>query len=172
VSEETGVVRKTTINTDERLEFDMTPMIDCCFQLIIFFMLTLRYAQPEGDFNIKMPLGTTSVARPDDTALPPIRVRLRAAGDGKLAGIQLNERPIAGFGDLRSLVRSLSAGAGPGAGDKSPEVELDCDYNLKFSYTVQAITAVTGYLADDGQTIVKLVDKIKFAAPRQEGAQP
>lgn len=163
---------KHTINTEERLEFDMTPMIDCCFQLIIFFMLTLRYAQPEGDFNIKMPLGTTSVARPDDTALPPIRVRLRAAGDGKLAGIQLNERPIAGFGDLRSLVRSLSAGAGPGSGDKSPEVELDCDYNLRFSYTVQAITAVTGYLADDGQTVVKLVDKIKFAAPRPEAGKP
>jgi biopolymer transport protein ExbD len=163
------VVIQSTINTEERLEFDMTPMIDCCFQLIIFFMLTLRYAQPEGDFNIKMPLGTTSVARPDDAALPPIRVRLRATGDGKLAGIQLNERPIAGFADLRSLVRSLGAGGGPGAGDRGPEVELDCDYNLKFSYTVQAITAVTGYLADDGQTIVKLVDKIKFAAPRAEG---
>lgn len=163
---------QSTINSAERLEFDMTPMIDCCFQLLIFFMLTLRYAQPEGDFNIKMPLGTTSAARPDDTALPPIKVRLRATGDGKLAGIQLNERPIANFNDLRSLVRSLAVGGGPGAGDRGPEVEFDCDFNLKFSYTVQAITSVTGYLADDGQTVVKLVEKIKFAAPRAEGASP
>ena len=162
---------KSTIDTEHRLEFDMTPMIDCCFQLIIFFMLTLRYAQPEGDFNIKMPLGTASAVRPDDTAMPPIRVRLRAGGDGRLAGIQMNERPLANFRDLRELVRGLAAGAGPGSGSQSPEVELDCDYNLRFAYTIQAITAVTGYLADDGQTIVKLCDKIKFAAPRGEGGK-
>ncbi len=163
---------KSSLNTEERLEFDMTPMIDCCFQLIIFFMLTLRYASPEGDFNIKMPLGTTAPARPDDTALPPIRVRLRAGGDGRLAGIQMNERPLAGFKDLRELVRSLAAGGGPGSASQSPEVEFDCDYNLRFAYTIQAITAVSGYLADDGQTVVKLCDKIKFATPRAEGAKP
>jgi len=163
---------KSTLHPDERVGFDMTPMIDCCFQLIIFFMLTLRYAQPEGDFNIKMPLGTVSAARPDDTALPPIRVRLRAGGDGKLAGLQMNERPLAGFKDLRELVRSLAAGAGPGAGNQGPEVEFDCDYNLRFAHTIQAITAVSGYVADDGQTIVKICEKIKFATPRAEGAKP
>ncbi len=35
----------------------MTPMIDVVFQLLIFFMLTLKIIAPEGDFNINMPLG-------------------------------------------------------------------------------------------------------------------
>lgn len=163
---------KIVMAASEHVGFDMTPMIDCTFQLIVFFMLTLRYVQPEGDFNIKMPLSDATASRPDDSALPPIRVRLRATGDGNLAGIQMNERPLANFRDLRELVRGMSAGGGPGSGSESPEIELDCDYNLRFAYTIQAITAISGYLADDGQTVVKLCDKIKFAPPRAEGAKP
>ena len=34
---------------------DMTPMIDCVFQLMIFFMLTLKFVQAEGNFDINMP---------------------------------------------------------------------------------------------------------------------
>jgi biopolymer transport protein ExbD len=43
------------INCDEKLTFDMTPMIDCTFQLVIFFMLTLNYSQQDLDDRIKLP---------------------------------------------------------------------------------------------------------------------
>jgi biopolymer transport protein ExbD len=32
-----------------KIPIDMTPMIDCVFQLIIFFMLTLKIRANEGD---------------------------------------------------------------------------------------------------------------------------
>jgi len=155
------------INTEERLEFDMTPMIDCCFQLIIFFMLTLRYASPEGDFNIKMPLAQINQVRPDD-ALPTIRVRLKANPDGRLGGIQMNDRAVASFRELQQIIRALVGGARPAGGETPGEVELDCDYRLRWEYTVAAIGAVSGYLADDGKTVVKLIEKVKIAPPRME----
>ena len=34
----------------------MTPMIDVVFQLLIFFMLTLKILEPEGNFDINMPV--------------------------------------------------------------------------------------------------------------------
>ena len=41
----------------EKIETQMAPMIDVVFQLLIFFMLTLKIIEPEGDFSISMPLG-------------------------------------------------------------------------------------------------------------------
>ena len=38
-----------------KVPIDMTPMIDIVFQLLTFFVMTLKIATSEGDFNIKMP---------------------------------------------------------------------------------------------------------------------
>lgn len=43
-----------------RIAVDMTPMIDVVFQLLIFFMCTLKMIEPEGDFDISMPLGAAN----------------------------------------------------------------------------------------------------------------
>lgn len=40
----------------------MTPMIDVVFQLLIFFMLTLKIVTQEWNFDIHMPLGEASGA--------------------------------------------------------------------------------------------------------------
>jgi biopolymer transport protein ExbD len=151
--------------TLDRVVFDMTPMIDCCFQLIIFFMLTLKIFTPEGDFNIKMPLAAPSEGVPEPDQLPPIKVRLRAAGNGAIDVIQLGDRSLGkNFLALRNQVRDMVGdSAGPGA--SSAEVELDCDYDLRYQYVIEAISAVSGYIKD-GQ-IQKLVEKIKFSPPRR-----
>lgn len=157
---------KSHLKTDERLEFDMTPMIDCVFQLIIFFMLTLRYTAVEGDFNIKMPIATDAVATPSD--LPPARIRLTSDANGRLTGIQMNARPVAGFPELRQLIMDyVDTGRTPDQAGSGGEVEFDCDYRLKYQYTIAAITAVSGKVGPGGQ-IVRLVDKINFAPPRPQ----
>ena len=48
-------------------------------------------------------------------------------------------------------------------GDDGPEIEIDTDYNLRYEQT--GITAVSGY--KDGNEVVKLIEKIKFAKPRR-----
>mgnify|MGYP001337223897 CR=1 FL=1 len=38
-------------------------------------------------------------------------------------------------------------------------------HNLRYEYVIRAITAVSGY--KDGNEVVKLIEKIKFAKPRR-----
>jgi len=168
-----------TSGGEERIKFDMTPMIDVCFQLIIFFMVSMKLFTPEGDFNIKMPLAAPSPSDQIDDTSPPIPIRLRANDQGRLSKYQIGERPAKMFPpalteekcralfirDLRAQIRSVVGGAGgPGSVAANTEVELDCDTNLHFQYVIDAITAVSGYLDDRGR-IVQLIEKIKFAPP-------
>jgi biopolymer transport protein ExbD len=155
---------------EEKIELMMTPMIDIVFQLLVFFVMTFKIVEPEGDFNIKMPLAAPSEGMPEPDALPPLKVRLRAAGGGELSTIQFGNRALGrDFGELRKAIRGmLGDDAGP-SGDSSAEVELDCDYDLRYEYVVEAITAVSGHIDADGQ-VHKLVEKIKFAPPRAPGS--
>jgi biopolymer transport protein ExbD len=155
-------------NEIEKVEMNMTPMIDVCFQLLIFFMLSLRLFSPEGDFSITMPIAAPREGLPPPTQIPPVRVRLSANNDGDLAGIQMGQRMLTNFKELHDQIREVSKNdRGPGATPGSAEVELDCDYNLKFEYVVNALSAVAGYFANDRQTVVRMIEKIRFAPPRK-----
>lgn len=158
-------VRNTSRRSGENVELMMTPMIDIVFQLLVFFIMTFKIVAPEGDFNIKMPLAAPSKGIPNPDELPPLKVRLTASKDGKLTGIYLNEAHMSGFGQLRKrIVGLVGDDTGPGSLAASTEIELDCDYNLSFEYTINAITAVSGEIRNG--EIVKLIEKIKFAPPR------
>lgn len=155
-------------NNDDRLEINMTPMIDVCFQLIIFFMLSLRLFSAEGDFNIQMPAAAPQEGAPDEAQTPPIKIRLRADSKGKLAGIQMGQRAIGNFKDLQRKIRELSGmDRGPAGSAAGTEVQLDCDYELKYDYVVRVLTAVSGFVADDRKSVVRMVDKIRFSPPRK-----
>jgi len=151
----------------DKISIDMTPMIDCVFQLITFFMLTLKTVIVEGDFDIRMPLGASVGAVPED---PPVivRVKMTAGADGNLSGITMNGSGVADFEALRrKIIDLVGMNTGPG-GAENTEVELDCDFGLKYINVVKAITAVSGAPQPDGTT-VDLVKKIKFSPPKKAG---
>ncbi len=150
----------------DKIAIDMTPMIDVVFQLMSFFMCTLKVVAPEGDFDIRMPLGAAAAAAPDDQQVPPVRVKLSAGADGSLAGIAMNGATVADFEELRKRVIGLvGTDTGPNSLAERTEVELDCDYSLKYVNVVRAITAVSGKV-QDGQ-VVELIKKIKFTPPKR-----
>jgi biopolymer transport protein ExbD len=150
----------------DKISIDMTPMIDVVFQLMSFFMCSLKVVSPEGDFDIRMPLGVAAAAAPDDQQVPPIRVKLTANPDGALAGIAMNGQPVADFEELRKrIVALVGTDTGPNSLAERTEVELDCDYGLKYVNVVRAITSVSGKV-QDGQ-IVELIKKIKFTPPKR-----
>lgn len=158
--------RHTTSNQPQRVELQMTPMIDVVFQLLAFFIMTLKIVTLEGDFNIKMPAaareGPTNA--PD---LPPMVVRLVADDAGDLAGLALEGNSFGSFADLnRRIIEIVGNDRGPGSIAESAEIEIDADYHLKYQHTVEAITAVSGYVTPDGH-VVKLIEKIKFRPPQR-----
>lgn len=154
--------RKGTSGSD-KVDIQMTPMIDVVFQLLAFFMMSLKINAVEGDFNVKMPLAAPS-AGPVDSTLPPILIRLKADSSGKLAGIEVDGNPVRSFQEVHLKVRGLLGdGAVPIEGEGA-EVELDCDYNLHYQHVIQAVTAVTGYVKDN--KIINLASKIRFTPPK------
>jgi biopolymer transport protein ExbD len=164
-------VRHNKGGGDDKIELQMTPMIDIVFQLLVFFIMTFKIVSQEGDFNIKMPLAAPAAGAPDDLQLPPMKVRLRAGAGGMLAGMSLNERSVGTMEALRlEIIGLVGDERGPGSIQETAEVELDCDYGLRYEHVIQAITAVSGYIDETGN-VVKLVEKIKFAPPRQASGE-
>lgn len=160
-------IRKAPGQGNDKVDINMTPMIDVVFQLLSFFVMSFKVISQEGDFNVKMPLAAPREGLPDDDALPPLKVRMVAGGEGALASISLNENQFGtSFQSLHEYIASV-VGKETGPSREAFEVELDCDYNLRYENVVKAITAVSGY--KEGDQIVKLVEKIKFAPPRKAG---
>jgi biopolymer transport protein ExbD len=151
---------------EEKIELQMTPMIDIVFQLNIFFLFTFKIILPEGDFNIRMPSAAAARAvEPSETL--PLALVMKADPGGELADLRLAGRSFGtgrqAFVKLRQYIRALVDDAGgPGTADEQ-EVELDCDYDLQYRYVVAAIDAVTGYI--EGGERHKLIDRIRFSPP-------
>lgn len=157
-----------------KIQLDMTPMIDVVFQLMIFFMCTLKVTEPEGDFDISMPLGAPSEASVTEADQPPFKVRMIADGAGDLQSLQWNGVDLGGgpdaFDRLNSEVLRAITGLkaiGPDQ-QENQEVELDPDYNLHYGNVINAIGACSGRLERDGRP-VRYLSKIKFA-PRRDAA--
>jgi biopolymer transport protein ExbD len=159
-------IRHPGSGLEEKIELQMTPMIDIVFQLLIFFILTFKIVTLEGDFNIKMPLAADETAVPDLTPTPPIRVRLTAGPAGGV-GIQMGQRSLPSFTALRSEILAIVGGqVGPDREASDAEVELDVDYDLRYEYVIEAIDAISGYVDPEARRVVRLIDKIKFAPRR------
>ena len=147
----------------ETVSLQMTSMIDIVFQLLVFFVFTFKIVLPEGDFNIRMPSAMASqTTQPSET--PLLKVRLRATATGELAQVQLGDVVLdreAPFSQLHMEIRNLVGDAG-GPGSTEQEVEIEADYDLKYRYAMDAITAITGYVDDNGEQH-KLVERVRFA---------
>ena len=155
----------------EKIEMQMSSMIDVVFQLLIFFMLTLKIIEPEGDFDINMPLGAPASSSPSQVDLPPMKVRMEAdPATGELTQLFYNNQPMgtgsAAFQRLNmEVLKSVNAlrAAGPGNVDKQ-EVEIDPDYALHYKNIIAAISACSGKMVD--KKMVRYISRIKFAPIR------
>ena len=154
-----------------RVAIDMTPMIDVVFQLMIFFMLTLKIKKDEGDFNINMPLGKPISNQSTDPLLPDLKVRLVAGEGGRLSKLMFGERNLGNnekaFQLLNDEIRRI-IGAPGGAMNSGIEVELDPDYEVNYQSVMQAISACTGKIDPNTKEVVRYIEKVKFATPREK----
>ncbi len=163
-------VRNVNRRMDEKIELQMTPMIDIVFQLLIFFIMTFKPEVPvEGDFSVRMPITAPAPDDPPDPQIPPIIVSLRANANGTLANILVGD---VSFGtDFDKLHKDLWGRVddkrGPGSQAAATEIELNCSYTLKYRYVIKAVTAISGHIDQETGDPVSLFDKIKFSPPKK-----
>lgn len=174
--------------SSDKVDLNMTPMIDIVFQLMTFFLFSIKTVDTEGSFAIKMPTPSRTIADPLDDPFPkPLVMTADQRGwltaisfEGKkysvpvpanTEGLKPEERLKAfneatnAFNSVHQQVQAMVGNsAGPG-GAKAMEIELDCSPNLKYSYVIQAINAVSGH-RQQGGTITPLIEKIKFKPRR------
>lgn len=149
---------------DDKVALMMTPMIDIVFQLLIFFIMSFKIVLPEGDFNIRMPAAAEQRTQPQSET-PLLRLRLRSDADGNLTGVFLNDQALGNapdvFAKVHAQIRSLVPDAGGPGTAEDQEVEIEADFDLKYEYTIRAITAISGYI--EGGQRHQLIEKVRFA---------
>jgi biopolymer transport protein ExbD len=177
-------MKKKRAGMSDKIEINMTPMIDVVFQLLTFFLFSIKAVDSEGNFSVKMPTPSNNPI-PDikEEALPKA-LKLSANADGFLTQVgfegssypvevpslvDLNRKQIdaamtnAAKGAFEKIHQKVLALSGPtGAKGKDFEIELDCSPQLKYHYIIQAIDAVSGHYDPASDTIVPLIEKIKF----------
>ncbi|MEE2826615.1 MAG: biopolymer transporter ExbD [Planctomycetota bacterium] len=158
---------KIQTTEDRNVKLNMTSMIDIVFQLLVFFIMTFKIVEMEGDFNVRMPLAAKESTSIEDVLPDLITVKLKVGAEGKIAGIDVDngvEGDTYFDADMYSRLTDFVEKTIDAEGDPSEaietEVEFDIDFDLKYSYTVQAIESVSGKIVD-GQ-VKKLIEKIKF----------
>ncbi len=153
--------------TLDKIDLQMTPMIDVVFLLNIFFMVTFKIVLPEGDFNIRMPSAAAARAMEMSESIPTPLV-MKANAEGKLVDMRLGGRSFGNAPDaflkLHQQIRGMVNDAGGPGTASDLEIELDCDYDLKYEHVMRAITAITGYI-ENGQPH-KLIERVKFTPPK------
>jgi biopolymer transport protein ExbD len=159
-------------SSQSQIEQQTTPLIDVVFQLLVFFVMSFKVAGVEGDFSVKMPQrGRPDEALPSDPPSAPLKLRLMADSDGRLASLSLNQVPFPAHDWQvlqRHLLRLVGSESGPGSLRESLEVEIDCDYQLRYQHAIAAVTAVSGIRSEAGD-IVPLLEHVKFSPPRKPG---
>ncbi len=155
-------------STLDKIEMQMTPMIDIVFQLNIFFLFTFKIVLPEGDFNIRMPSAAAARTMDISESIPTPLV-MKADEEGRLTDMRLGGRSFGNAPDaflrLHQQIRGMVNDAGGPGTATELEIELDCDYNLNYEHVMRAITAITGYI-ENGQPH-KLIERVKFTPPKK-----
>jgi biopolymer transport protein ExbD len=154
--------------SQDKIELQMTPMIDIVFQLNIFFLFTFKIVLPEGDFNIRMP--SAAAARTMDISESlPTPLLMKAGPNGELTDMRLGGRSFGNGRDaflkLHQQIRGMVNDAGGPGTASDLEIEIDADYDLNYEHVMRAITAITGYI-ENGQPH-KLIERIKFTPPKK-----
>ena len=165
------MAERREVKAPEKVDIQMTPMIDIVFQLMAFFLMTFKVAATEGDFNLKLPKAERS-AGAANTQTEMITIKLRSTANGELASLQIEAgAPMNGkaipspFRRLREFIE-IKVDNARKAGQEEPEIQIDADDLLRYENIINTVEAVSATRGPDG-SFQQLAKKVKFA-PRNE----
>jgi biopolymer transport protein ExbD len=130
--------------------FDMTPMIDIVFQLIIFFLLTGHLVKQESHLQLPLPVASSGQEDADDDS-PRVTLNVQANGEVSLGAGVVN------IAELTERLQEKRAASGSGL-----EVRIRCDRHVPYRVVEPIMRACTRVG----------IWNVKYAVYRPEEAQP
>ena len=143
-----------------------TALIDVVFLLLVFFMLTLKIVEPEGQLTVEA--GPTIASPPTFPTNLPINVWLESSSNGSLTDVRLAGRSLgadeAGIERLRTEMRKLFPINKSKMWDAEQTVILRADVDLQYQHIVAALSACSGDVRSMGSRsrVVKYPVKVAF----------
>ena len=141
----------------EELGLQMTPMIDCIFQLIIFFMLNINFKSEEGLLKAFLPRASQAAAS-EDPNKDKVFIRIDESPPGTLY-LAVNGKPVGGmtepqkYAALEQKLRAIKEGF-----PEMPPVIIDAQPMLFYKYVISALN-VCGKLK---------IENVMFQFPKGE----
>ena len=121
---------------------DISSLIDVCFLLLIYFLVTSTILPRERDLGLALPAGTETEGQPD---IEPLCIRIEANGE-ILVGTEADRRPMDSDSSLRALPLLASyldmyAGAARAA-NSTPVVRLDVSDGASQQRVIDVLNAL------------------------------
>lgn len=142
---------------DSEPQLDISSLIDVCFLLLIYFLVTSTIAPRETDLALSLPTPTSGPSSPID----PMFIRVDAAG-AVFTGVKMGERPMdndASSRDLPLLASQLDLyrAAAMSAGEK-PLVQIWVDPGATQQRVIDVLNALAAAKIAD-VTFTDLIEK-------------
>lgn len=110
---------------DDDVTLEMSPLIDCVFLLLIFFLITTVAKKENRDIDIDLPVSTSSLDVPPDNDTMVI-------GVNKEKMVFYNGRPVT-ISELHQILLELSEE------NQDRRIRVDCDKAVAFSRVVEIL---------------------------------
>ena len=110
---------------DDDVTLEMSPLIDCVFLLLIFFLITTVAKKENRDIDIDLPVSTSSLDVPPDNDTMVI-------GVNKEKMLFYNGRPVT-VSELHQILLELSEE------NQDRRIRVDCDKAVAFSRVVEVL---------------------------------
>lgn len=115
---------------EDEVEVSMSPLIDCVFLLLIFFLVTTMLKKKNADIDISLPISNAAIEiEPNDDTVIGVDRKGRFYFDGALTSrMQLR----------RHLIQISMT-------DKDQGIRLDCDKRTKFIHVAEVLDLCNFY---------------------------
>ena len=96
-----------TGNKNINFSVRMTPLIDVIFLLMIFFIMTIRFVEPEGVLENRLPEKAGQGITDQKNDWEVVRIKIKLVREGNQFKIYLQERVLNSYEDLLSYLELL-----------------------------------------------------------------
>ncbi len=139
-------IRKRRQLQPERIQLNLTSLIDVIFLLLIYFVVTAQFVQDEGVLTCRMPGGREAQDSALRLPMHPLRIVLVPVNDTQ-CGIRVNQESFASFTELSQRLSSWRydpVDNPDGVYESDNPIVIKPEGFVRWQYVVNAFNAAIG----------------------------